>query len=229
MQVLNTGTTEAGNTYTETFYSEPCPGMKGTDTISEKCGFCLGTGVYQGKSGLTFHTPAVGGVDKGCFHCMGTGKHTRKVSSIRAAARRAVKAANQRAAAAADWEATREAREAQELQDSLEEAYAENERLSSLSEGFWGEEGEQVTEDKATVTKSTTYEGYSYMGAEELKGLVIFTNRAGQPAIYFTTTTNAAKFEEGQTYSVTATVKRHGKDRDGEADQTTLTRVKIRK
>lgn len=226
MQVIETGITEQGNTYTEEFYTDPEPGRKGSDIITEDCGYCAGTGVYSGPSGYTFYTPAVGTTDKGCFHCMGTGHYNRKVSSIRASERRRVKNANQRAASAADWEATREAREAQEKADALEEAYAENARLNTLSQGFWGEVGEVVVELTATATKSTTYEGYNYAtGAEELKGLVIFTNRFGQPAIYFTTTTNAAKYEEGKSYNIKVTVKKHGKDRDDEADQTTITKV----
>lgn len=228
MQVINTGITEQGNTYTEEFYTDPEPGRKGTDIITEDCGACGGTGLYAAPSGLKIYTATVGGSDKGCFQCWGTGKRSRKVSSIRAAEHRRVKAANQRAAEAADYEANREAREAQELLDSLEEAYAENDRRNSLPEGFWAEEGETV-EVTAKVVTSKTYEGFNYYGAPELKGLVVFANEAGQPAIYFTTWKNADKFEEGKDYSIKATVKRHGKDRNDEVDQTTLTRVTIKK
>lgn len=227
MRVIERETTEAGNVYEVEAYVDPFPGRKGTDIITEDCGFCLGTGLYQGPSGLNIYTPTVGHNDKGCFKCMGTGKYSRKVSSYRTSARRAVKARNARAAQAADYEANREAREAQEKLDAMEEAYAENDRRDSLPEGFWGDYFGEVVELEATVTKSGTYEGTDFYGNKELKGFVIFTNRAGQVAKYFTTWKNADKFEEGQQYNIKASIKNFRKDEYGE--YTLVTKVTIKK
>lgn len=222
-----TETTEAGNTFEAEVYVDPYPGRKGSDIVSEDCGWCSGTGVYTGKSGYQFYTPATGGVNTGCFHCTGLGHYNRKVSSIRATARRRVNSTNQRRADAADMAETWAAEAAVRLAKDWDEALEEEARRAAAPKGFWGEV-DDVVNLTATVRKATTYEGQNYMtGSPELKGLVIFTNAAGQPAIYYTTTTQAAKFEEDHTYTIKATVKKHGADSRTGDDQTVVTRVSI--
>ncbi|WGH21404.1 hypothetical protein SEA_EMOTION_55 [Arthrobacter phage Emotion] len=107
---------------TAEIYVDPYPGRKGSDRVVEACGYCAGTGIYQGKSGLKIYTATVGGSDKGCFKCWGTGKVSFLVSSARATARRQAKAQAEREAEAAKWEAERDALQA--AQAPLREALA---------------------------------------------------------------------------------------------------------
>lgn len=77
-------------------YVDPYPGRKGKERISETCGKCHGTGVYDAPSNASFHTKTVGFVTTGCFDCMGTGEHSFLVSSARAKARRHAREALER-------------------------------------------------------------------------------------------------------------------------------------
>lgn len=69
-------------------YVDPYPGRTGKERITEPCGRCGGSGIYDAPSSASFHTKTVGFVTTGCFACMGTGEHSFLVSSARAKARR---------------------------------------------------------------------------------------------------------------------------------------------
>lgn len=62
-------------------YVDPCPGMKGTDVITETCTKCGGTGFIQA------FTHVYAGE---CFDCNGHGNHQTTVKSIRGAEHRRV-------------------------------------------------------------------------------------------------------------------------------------------
>lgn len=71
----------------EDYYTDPHPGMKGSDRITEACGACAGTGLYTAPTWITDSTGR-----PYCFRCHGTGTHSRLVSSARATARAHAKA-----------------------------------------------------------------------------------------------------------------------------------------
>lgn len=77
------------------------PSLRGYDRIRDACGKCGGSGVYTAPSSISFYTSATKTNTTGCFDCMGTGYYERKVSSIRARARRDAKEAAERAAESA--------------------------------------------------------------------------------------------------------------------------------
>ncbi|KQP81559.1 hypothetical protein [Aeromicrobium sp. Leaf291] len=97
-------------------YVDPCPGMKGDDTVTEECGKCSGRGRIRAFAGYKF------GI---CFDCDGDGVLVRKVRNIRAAARRSAKVAaaeaDRLASHAARYDAARDAlvAEAAELEAAL--------------------------------------------------------------------------------------------------------------
>lgn len=103
-------------------YTDPYPGRKGSEKVTETCGKCSGSGVYTAPSRVSFYTPAVGTQTTGCFDCGGTGKYTRLVSSARATARaaagRAAEHEQEAAGIKARWELLRQ--EQQPLRDDLE-------------------------------------------------------------------------------------------------------------
>lgn len=109
-------------------YTDPCPGKKGTDRIEEDCYRCGGSGewTYGMVTNVLHYTGRVTG--RFCFECSGRGKVSVKVSSVRARARREVKAHNANIDQAIAWEAERVEREAAELAECIEEAYAEHAR-----------------------------------------------------------------------------------------------------
>jgi hypothetical protein len=77
-----------------TVYVDPCPGMKGTDTIVRTCGNCGGDGVVHfGRVVLDGYVHGERTQGRVCFDCDGSGKNTVKVSSLRATAHRHVKQA----------------------------------------------------------------------------------------------------------------------------------------
>lgn len=219
-------TTEAGNTYRLAEYVDPFPGRHGDSLVWESCGACSGTGVYQGPSGLTFHTPAVGAVTKGCFQCHGNGGRNIKVSSVRARERRLVKAANQWAAEQADYNAPAAvaAREAAEAAREAAEAAAEEARLAAKEKGHVGSIGDRLKKIQVTVVKAATFESRNYVtGAPELKAILVFKNEDGRILKAFTGSTYG--LEEGATAVISGTVKAHS-NYDGQ-DQTDLARTKI--
>lgn len=75
------------------------PELRGTDRVTETCGRCAGTGLYDGPTNATFHTATIGTTGPGCFYCRGIGSRSVLVSSARARDRRQ-KAAVAAAAAA---------------------------------------------------------------------------------------------------------------------------------
>lgn len=225
-QQIITLKTDKGNEYQHVLYTDPYPENKGSDRIRFECHYCLGTGVYQGKSGLTFYTPAVGGVDKGCFSCNGTGQYTRLVSSLRAAERREVNRINESRANDADWnsaEATAEREEA--ARKEQEEAdRAEAERLAGMTQGFIGEVGERIRNLTATVKVNYQFEANDFRtGALITKSLLIFQLEDGREAKW---TTGVQWLEQGQKVSLTGTVKDH--DNYKGQDQTVLTRCIVK-
>ena len=66
----------------EDYYTDPHPGIKGSDRITEACGACAGTGLYTAPTWITDSTGR-----PYCFRCHGTGTYSRLVSSARATAR----------------------------------------------------------------------------------------------------------------------------------------------
>lgn len=68
------------------------PELRGTDRITEECGRCAGSGLYDGPTSATFHTATIGTTGPGCFYCQGVGSRSVLVSSVRARARRRVAA-----------------------------------------------------------------------------------------------------------------------------------------
>ena len=104
-------------------YVDPCPGMKGEDTVVETCGKCSGSGsvswgvdvdgevTMRNKDGQVVSRRIV---PKVCFDCNGTGQFVRKVKNIRAAARRQVKAYNDSMDAQREYIAKAAVREAEE-------------------------------------------------------------------------------------------------------------------
>lgn len=214
--------TAAGNAYEAAEYVDPFPGRKGDELIQENCGWCGGTGIYEGPSGHKFYTPAVGASTTGCFRCMGVGHTKRKVSSLRTSARRQVKAANQRAAEAADYAAEAPARLAAEIAEAWDAAHAEQARRAAKPKGHVGTIGERVRKVNATVSGYFTYETYDYVTGAPKLGAVIKFNLGGQSLVWFTSPRDA---EVGQDVVLSFTVKKHS-ERDGE-DQTIITRAII--
>lgn len=74
-------------------YTDPHPGKKGDELIRESCYNCNGTGNYQGYTRIQYSVTNAEGSKStyGCFKCRGVGHQSRKVSSIRASARRTAK------------------------------------------------------------------------------------------------------------------------------------------
>lgn len=84
-------------------YVDPCPGMKGDDTVVEDCGKCLGSGQVSYGNVTFAKNTGHGSVEaRWCFDCNGTGKYVRKVKNIRSAERRRVNEQNKAIAAAAE-------------------------------------------------------------------------------------------------------------------------------
>lgn len=218
-----TKTTDKGNTYTYVAYEDPCPGMVGTQTVKEECGACGGTGVYQGPSGHSFYTPATGGVNTGCFKCQGRGYFNTKVSSIRARAKRQIKALNAQAAADADYAAEAPAREAAKLAADWDAALAEQARRAAKPKGYVAEVGARLRKVAAQVTMVRTFEKYNYVTGAPEQGSVVKFTIDGKTAIWFT---GWVSLEEGQTVTLSGTVKAHN-TRDGE-EQTVLTRCIVK-
>lgn len=221
-QTTWTAKTPAGNEYEHTAYVDPYPGRKGSERVRTECGWCSGTGVYTGKSGYKFHTPAVGAVTTGCFHCEGRGYNSVLVSSLRASARRRVNADNARRAEAADWAAGAAEREAAEYAAALEEAYAEQARREAKPKGHVGTVGERFRKVNAMVSGYFTYETYDYVTGAPKLGAVIKFNLGGRTLVWFTSPRDA---ETSQDVVLSFTVKKHDQ-RDGE-DQTVITRAII--
>lgn len=216
--------TAAGNAYEAAEYVDPFPGRKGDEIIKENCSWCGGTGIYEGPSGYKFYTPAVGANTTGCFRCMGVGHTKRKVSSLRASARRQVKAANQRAAEAADYAAEAPARLAAEIAEAWDAAHAEQARRAAKPKGHAGTIGERFRKVDVEVTMYRTFESYDYVtGAPVLKAVIKFRLRSsGLTLVWFTDTRDVT---EGDLKQLSFTVKKHDQ-RDGE-DQTIITRAII--
>ncbi len=212
-----TATTAQGNEYTVAVYVDPFPGRKGTDRVSEDCGKCSGTGVI-GYGNVTLQ---IGNrSDRFCFDCAGSGLYSRLVSSARTTARRVAAAENIRRADAADWAAGAPAREAAEKAEAETAAYAEAARLEAKPKGHIGNEGDRLKGMTARVEMIRYYESQNYVtGAPESKCIIKFSVD-GKTAVWFTGW--AKELEEGQTVSLSGTVKDHN-TRDGE-DQTILTR-----
>lgn len=214
--------TAKGNEYQHVAYEDPMPGRKGSERIKSSCGWCGGTGVYQGPSGYKFHTPAVGGVDTGCFRCEGRGYTSALVSSLRASARRRANADNARRAESADYAAEAPARAAAELAADWDAALAEQARRDAKAKGHLGTVGERLRKVSATVTLYRTYESSNYVtGRPESKAVIKF-DIDGKVAVWFT---GWAAVKEGDVVTLSGTVKDHS-DRDGE-EQTILTRCTI--
>lgn len=219
-----TATTDKGNEYEYIAYEDPFPGRKGSERIKSDCGRCGGTGVYQGPSGYKFHTPAVGAVDTGCFHCEGRGYTSSLVSSLRASERRRINAANARRAADADFLAEAPVREAQEMAEALEAAYAEQARRDAKAKGHLGEIGERLRNLNAEVVMEHQYEDQNFVtGAPESKTILKFRTASGHVLVWYTSWTT---LREGDKVSLTGTVKKHS-SRDGE-DQTIITRCIVK-
>lgn len=81
-----------------TTYTDPHPGLKGTDTVFEPCGRCAGDGLYHGPTNAAWENGSGKGALPYCFWCNGAGQRAIKVSSVRARARREAKAAADHAA-----------------------------------------------------------------------------------------------------------------------------------
>lgn len=225
---MATKITAAGNEYEALEYVDPHPDLKGTDTVSEDCGNCGGTGVYYGKSGYEFYTPTEGAVTTGCFRCMGTGKHSRKVSSARSTARRQIGAENARRAANADWEAdapAREAREAEEARQAEEAAArAEAERLAAMTQGYAGEVDERLRKLECEVVGEYQYEAVAFNGySMELRAIITF--RVIDSGKILMWSSRAQGLKAGEKVILTGTVKAHG-NYNGQ-DQTEMTRCVV--
>lgn len=218
-------TTEKGNTYTHVAYSDPYPGRKGSERIKIECGWCGGTGVYQGPSGHKFYTPSVGGVDTGCFRCEGRGYANPLVSSLRASEKRRINAANARRAEEADnFQAYQENLEAEFLGD-WDAAIAEQARRDAKPKGHVGEIGQRLRNLNVRVVMIRQYESQNYVtGAPESKTIIKFEDVSGASLVWFTTSWTT--LQEGDQVSLTGTVKKHD-TRDGE-DQTIITRCTVK-
>ena len=98
-------------------YVDPCPGMKGEETVVETCGKCSGSGTVSwgvDVDGVVVENGRQRIVPKVCFDCNGTGRYVRKVKNIRAAERRRVKAYNDAMDAQREYIAKAAVREAEE-------------------------------------------------------------------------------------------------------------------
>lgn len=212
--------TAKGNEYEAKLYTDPFPGRNGAEVLKETCGKCNGNKVIN-YGNVTLAANGIEG--RICFDCMGKGYTTRKVSSARSTARRQVAAENERRADAADWAADAPAREAREAAAEAAAAAAEAARQAAKPKGYLGAEGERLRNLTATVTLIRYYEATGHYGQSVQKCIVKFSID-GKVAVWFTDWSQG--MEEGQTISLTGTVKSHS-ERDGE-EQTILTRCIIK-
>lgn len=93
-------------------YSDPHPGLRGSDRVSETCGRCGGSGLYVGPTNAKWENGSGSGSRPYCFQCGGAGVQRVLVSSVRARVRREVAARAEQerrdaetVAARAAWEA----------------------------------------------------------------------------------------------------------------------------
>lgn len=213
--------TAKGNEYQVVSYEDPFPGEVGSKRIYETCAKCSGNGVVS-YGNITFETQHASG--RVCFDCNGSGKTSFLVSSARGTARRQAKAQTLRNAEAADFAAEAPARAAAELEADHEAALREEARREAKPKGFLGTEGERLRKLDAQVAMIRSWEGESFRGTPELKYLVKF-DVLGKTAVWFTT--NPGNLEEGDSVSLTGTVKKL-ETYQGE-DQTVLTRCTFTK
>lgn len=212
-------------------YTDPYPGLKGTDRVKKTCGRCGGVGnVRYGnvKSADIVVGAAVAGA---CFDCAGLGYYTILVSTARATARKQAKEAAARAAQEAQWESERPVREWLEAEakwkSNVEAWLAEEARVASMTQGFVAEIGDTIRNLTGTVTVAHTFETASYTGyGTTNKALVVIELDNGQFVKTVSTARAAFQVERGDKVTIVrATVIKHD-NYDGQ-DQTVVNRIKL--
>lgn len=220
-----------------TVYVDPCPGMKGTDSIVTECqNPCCDNGLYIAPSSRQFNGNTQGRtyVDKWCFVCGGSGRYTVKVLSLRARARREAKQAQravqqtQQTVIEAPYRAWLLAEANHRLLVADEElAYAEQARRDALVSGFVGEVGTKVRDLGGAVTVAYVYDTTDYMGYDTTGCMLLITLDNGQVVKWSSTSGGAFGWEIGARVRITSgKVKAHANYKG--QDQTVLTNVRLR-
>lgn len=178
-------------------YVRPHPELKGQDRVWEDCGFCLGTGVYHGPSGLKWKRHGV--EHKWCFRCEGAGGRKVLVSSIRGRIRGHVNAHNRMVQ---DWitsapQVVLEAMEAEAAEQAKAQAAADAHAAAVAKLEDLPQEGAVLQDIPCTVAFWTSFTTDSFSGyGTDLKALLKLQDADGNLYVWITTSSKAWEYQD---------------------------------